>query len=610
MIRYLKRYWILMILAPLFMLGEIAAELWQPAMMAVIVDDGILKGDVQIIITEGFRMLGLVIGGGICGILCNLAANAAGQKFGNDLRKNLFENIMDFSFEQTDRFTTGSLIIRLTNDVSQVVHMVMMSVRSLIRCLAMFIGGIFMLRSLNGQFAWIAALGLPLVACMVMYTLRKVTPLYAEIQQKMDRMTCIMQENISGIRVVKAYVKEEHELSKFSKANDALCRTSLQAQIGMAFMHPVVNLILNGCIVAALWAGAQSVRSGTGIQPGEIMAATTYMTMILMRIVFLANIFQTFTRAGASWKRIREVLDTKSSQFFPEQTPEITSKGKLEFNYVCFAYPDAPKTPVLENISFSVEAGQTLALIGATGSGKTSLVSLINRFYDVTDGKIFINDVDIKEYSKTSLRKRVGMVCQRAELFSRSIKENIEWGRKKAEGADLADCAAAGSGCSDQEDLHQSARIAQAEEFILQKPDQYETQVSERGHSLSGGQKQRVSVARALIRKPEILILDDASSALDLKTEKAMMTALNESSDYRQTTKIIVAQRISSVMHADKILVLEDGKIAGQGTHAELLADCQLYQEIYHSQRKEGMEYDGAGAENLIWGSSETGPQY
>ncbi len=570
MLRYLKKYWYCCILAPLFMLGEIAMDLLQPDMMATIVDEGVLGGNLQVILTVGVRMILLVMFGGTCGVLCGVFAIFAAQRFGNDVRKDMFAHMMDFSFEQTDRFTTGSLVTRITNDVTQVEQMVTQCFRSLVRCVVMFAGGLYMLYRQSPRFALVAACGLPFVAVIVVVSMKKVSPLYTLIQQKLDRLNCIMQENIAGARVVKAYVKEEDELAQFGAANDSLCDTNLRAQTILAFLNPCVNIVLNLCVVGVLYVGGYTVQANGNITPGQIMAAITYLSLILLRIVFLANIFQTFTRAAASWKRIREVLDTQSAQRSGQGTADTDRRGEVELRHVSFAYPDTPDNPVLEDISLSVRQGETVAVIGSTGCGKSSLVGLIPRFYDATAGEVLVDGRDVQDYDIRALRRKIGIVQQKAELFSRSIRENICWGSEDAP----------------EEEMRRAAKIAQAEEFILRLPEGYDTPVSEGGHSLSGGQKQRISIARALVKRPEILILDDSGSALDLKTEAAFYAALDR--EFADTTRIIVAQRIASVRRADRIYVLDNGKICASGTHEELLQGSAVYREICRSQlRKE-----------------------
>ena len=569
MLRYLKKYRLYCLLAPLFMLGEIAMDMWQPAMMAIIVDKGVLGGNIDLIWEMGIWMLLLVIFGGTCGILCGVFASIAAQNFGNDVRKDLFSRIMNFSFQQTDQFTTGSLITRITNDVSRVEQMVMMSVRSVVRCTVMFFGGIYMLYLQSPRFALVAACGLPVIAAFVIFFLRKVSPLFTIIQQKLDQINCIVQENIAGARVVKAYVKEAQALALFSKANDQLCIVNLRAQTALAFLNPCVNIVLNICTVVVLYIGGITIQTDGNITPGQVMASITYLSMILMRIIFMANIFQTFTRSSASWKRIREVLETKPAQKSGTYVSEKGHQGEIEFRNVSFSYPDAPDNPVLKNVSFQIEPGQTVAVIGSTGSGKSSLVHLIPRFYDTTGGEVLVDGINVRDYPMEVLRDKIGIVQQKSELFSRSIEENITWGTPNA----------------DPEEIRRAARLAQAEDFMQKTPNGYQTHVTESGHSLSGGQKQRISIARAMLKRPEILILDDAASALDLKTEAALQASFNR--ELEGTTKLIVAQRVASVKNADKILVLDDGQLSARGTHEELLKTSPVYGEICRSQIKQ-----------------------
>ena len=338
MLHYLKKYWLYCLLAPLFMLGEIAMDMGQPAMMAIIVDDGVLGGNMSVIWEEGIRMLLLVAFGGTCGVLCSVFANVAAQRFGNDVRKDLFSRIMDFSFQQTDQFTTGSLVTRITNDVTQVEQMVMMSMRSMVRCTVMFFGGIYMLYRQSPRFALVAACGLPVIAVFIVFFLKTVSPLFSKIQKRLDQINCIMQENIAGARVVKAYVKEEYALGAFAQANDGLCAVNLRAQAMLAFLNPCVNLVLNLCTVGVLYVGGITVQQDGAVTPGQVMAAITYLSLILLRIIFMANIFQTFTRAAASWQRIREVLDTRPVQTAGMKGDGAGGRGEIEFRHVGMRY--------------------------------------------------------------------------------------------------------------------------------------------------------------------------------------------------------------------------------------------------------------------------------
>ena len=572
MLKYLKKYWIFCLLAPLFMLGEVAMDLIQPDMMADIVDNGVLKNDIGLIISVGMRMILLVMVGGLCGVLCGVFANIAAQNFGNDLRKDLFSKIMSLSFQQTDKISTGSLVTRLTNDVTQVQHMVMMAVRGLVRNSVMFVGGIFMLYRQSPRFALIAACGLPFVVVFAMFFLRKAAPLFAIVQKKLDRINSIMQENVAGARVVKAYVKEKHEIERFDEANLSLCQETLRVQTLLAFMGPCMNIVLNICIVCVILVGGNTVKTGGDITPGNIMAGITYLSQILHGITFMANIFQIFTRAKASADRINEILHCPEviTDGFYQDTSNQRRTGEIEFRNVSFAYPESSGRKVLDHISFTVKPGETLAIIGATGSGKSSLVHLIPRFYDVTDGDIFVDGRNVKDYKLKDLRSKISIVLQKAELYSRSIEANIKWGRKSAS----------------PWDIKKAAKIAQADDFICASKFGYHTHVSEGGHSLSGGQKQRISISRAILKKSEILIFDDSTSALDLKTETALYEALGR--ECPDMTKIIIAQRIASIKGADRIAVLDNGRISALGTHEELLLSSHIYKEIYKSQMKEG----------------------
>ena len=577
MLKYLKKYWFFCLLAPLFMVGEVAMDLIQPDMMADIVDNGVLKSDIALIINIGIKMILTVVLGGFCGIMCGVFANIAAQGFGNDLRKDLFAKIMNLSFQQTDKISTGSLVTRLTNDVTQVQNMVMMAVRGFVRNTVMFLGGIFMLYQQSPKFAVVAACGLPFVVCFVFFFLRKASPLFAIVQKKLDGINNVMQETVAGARVVKAYVKEEYELGRFDDANDALCAENLRVQTLLAFMSPCMNIVLNLCVVAVILVGGYTAKSGGTITPGNTMAAITYLAQILHGITFMANIFQTFSRAKASADRINEVLNSPDIITDGEgaevsgETAQI-KKGTIEFKNVSFAYPESDGQCVLEDISFKVNSGETLAIIGATGSGKSSLVHLIPRFYDVTEGEVLVDGVNVKDYELTELREKIAIVLQKAELYSRSIEENIKWSKNDAT----------------PWEIKKAAEVAQADGFICDKTYGYYTQVTEGGHSLSGGQKQRISIARAILKEHEILIFDDSTSALDLKTEAAFYQALQK--EHPDVTKIIIAQRIASIKGADRIAVLDNGSISAIGTHEELMQTSDIYRDIYKSQLKEGGE--------------------
>ncbi len=575
MLKYLKKYWFWCLLAPVFMAGEISMDLLQPALMAEIVDKGVLVHNMQLILTVGFKMILLVLFGGFCGIMSGVFANLGAQNFGNDLRKDLFSRIMNLSFQQTDRISTGSLVTRLTNDVTQVQTMVMMSVRGAVRSSIMFLGGIFMLYRQSPKFAGVVACGLPFVILIIVFFMKKTSPMFSIVQEKLDGVNNVMQENVAGARVVKAYVKEDYELARFDRANDDLCNVNLRVQSLLAFMSPCMNIILNLCVVAVILVGGLTVKADGSITTGEIMAAITYVTMILNSTLFLANIFQTFTRAQASVIRINEVLECDRIISDGSFNGETAVKGQIELKGVKFCYPDSSGIEVLDDISLSISQGETLAILGSTGSGKSSLVNLIPRFYDTSQGEVLVDGVNVKEYNLKALRDKIAIVLQKAELYSRPIEANIRWGKSSAT----------------PWEIKSAAEIAQADDFICSTPNGYYTPVTEGGHSLSGGQKQRISIARAVLKKPEILIFDDSTSALDLKTEAMLYKAMRK--DFPNTTKIIIAQRIASVKDADRIVVIDKGRIAACGTHRELLENSPVYQDIYNSQLKKGGDDNG-----------------
>jgi len=576
MLKYLKKYWFWCILAPLFMVGEIIMDLLQPDMMATIVDDGVLGNDMDLILSVGIKMILLVMFGGFCGIMSGIFANLASKNFGNDLRKDLFSKIMNLSFQQTDKITTGSLVTRLSNDVQQVETMVMMSVRSVVRTSIMFLGGIFMLYRQGALFAAVAACAFPIIAVSVTFFLKKASPMFTVVQEKLDGVNNVMQENVAGARVVKAYVKEKYELDRFDKANGELCATNLRVSVLLSFMGPIMNIVANSCVVFILLLGGNAIKAGEAITPGQIMASITYIMLVLNGVMFMANIFQTFTRARASQLRIKEVLAcdeviSDGPGDFAGLT-ESAEKGAVEFKSVSFSYPNSGGKAVLEDISLKVSPGETLAILGATGSGKTTLVNLIPRFYDVTGGEVLVDGRNVKDFALAELRDKIAVVLQKAELYSRTVEANIRWGNEKAS----------------KWDIKRAAETAQADDFICAMPEGYYTQVTEGGHSLSGGQKQRISIARAVIRDPEIMIFDDSTSALDLKTEANLYKELSR--DYPDVTKIIIAQRIASVKGADRIAVIENGRICACGTHSELMETSGVYRDIYDSQLKEGDE--------------------
>lgn len=575
MFKYLKKYWFFALLAPLFMMGEVLMDLIQPQLMSIIIDEGVLGlsnnnvGDLNLVIITGLKMIGLVIVGGACGVLAGVFANLCSQNFGNDIRKDCFKQIMSLSFEQTDMFSTGSLVTRVTNDITQVQNLVSMSIRGFIRTFMLFIGGIVCMIRLNLSFGQVIACALPVVIVIIVFFMAKANPIFKVLQNKLDKVNSVMQENVAGSRVVKAYVREEYEKERFGAANNDLVNTQIRVLRLFSYMTPLMNIVLNISVVAVIYVGAIEVQNGE-VTPGTIMAAITYVSQILHSIMMMINIFQTISRGNASANRLNEVLNSEPIIADGTSSVKVKTKGKIEFRNVSFAYADGNGETVLNNINLIINPGETLAILGSTGSGKSSLVNLIPRFYDATKGEVLLDDVNVKEYKLKELREKISIALQKSELFNTTIKENIAWGRK---------------GASDDE-IMKAARIAQAEEFINSKAEGYETMVAEKGMSLSGGQKQRLAISRAVLKEAEVLILDDSTSALDLKTEANLYESFRK--EYNDVTKIIIAQRIASVKGADRIAVIDNGTIVACDTHENLLMSSEIYQDIYNSQLKSG----------------------
>lgn len=573
MLKYLRKYWFFAMLAPIFMMGEVSMDLLQPELMSRIIDDGVLGlnnggvGNLNTVITIGLKMIGFVALGGICGVMSGVFANLCAQQFGNDVRKAAFKRIMEFSFEQTDKFSTGSLITRVTNDITQLQNFVMQCLRGFVRTSMLFIGGIACMVSLNMEFGIIIACALPFVAVCVVYFIAKANPKFTVLQKKLDKVNNVMQENVSGARVVKAYVKEDYETERFEKANNELVSTQLDVLLLLSYMTPIMNIILNLSVVAVIKVGGIQVSAGSAT-PGNVMAAITYCSQVLNAVMRMTMIFQTASRGIASKKRVMEIINCEPAIKSGTYNKETAVKGKVEFKNVSFAYPGMDNENVIENFNLVINPGETIGILGATGCGKSSLVNLIPRFYDVTKGEVLIDDVNVKDYDLQVLRDKVSIALQKPEIFSTTIAENIAWGDSSA----------------DSEKIRQAADIAQATEFIDNRPDGMDTQVSQGGHSLSGGQKQRVAISRAVLKNSEILIFDDATSALDLKTEADLYSEL--SAKKYDVTRIIIAKRIASVKNADRIVVMDNGRLADVGSHSKLIKTSEIYKDIYESQLK------------------------
>lgn len=577
--KYLKPYLLFALLAPLTMIGEVSIDLLQPKLMSKIVNEGVIGHDTALIISTGILMLVLVAIGGCFGILSAAFASNAAQSFGNDLRNDAFSKVMHLSLQQTDKFTTGSLVTRLTNDITAVQDMVAMILRMFVRAPMQFVGGIVMAVAISPKFGIVLLCALPLQLLLVFLMLKNATPLFTMVQTKLDKVNSVVQENVSGARVVKAYVKERHEIGRFNAANTDLKNVNLKVQKLMATLSPILMLIMNGSVIAILLLGGREVEDAIGviggINVGDVMAAITYITQILMSMMMVSMMLQSLTRASASAKRIVEVLESDPAIVDAKNIPDTAEVGSVTFDNVSFRYPNSSGRPVLDNVNLDVKKGEFIAVIGATGSGKSSLVNLIPRFYDVDSGEVRIDGVNVKEYDLETLRKKIAFVLQKTELFSGTVADNIRWGRPDAT----------------DEEVKKAAEIAQADEFISKFADGYNTMIAEKGASLSGGQKQRLAIARAIIRHPEVLIFDDSTSALDLGTEAKLHKALRENID--GTTVIMIAQRIASIQSCDRIAVIENGTIIAFAPHDELMQTCAAYRDIYDSQQRNGGSDNG-----------------
>lgn len=575
-LRYLKPYWLFALLCPLAMILEVSMDLLQPTLMSDIVDNGIL-GDaaadenLRYVLITGLKMLVFSLIGCFGGIASAAFGTAAAQKMGNDLRKDAFAKVMHMSFQQTDKFTTGSLVTRLTNDITAIHEFVAMSLRMFVRTGMQFIGGIAVILTLNVNFGIVLVISLPVQLIAVAIIMKKASPLFSIVQSRLDKVNSVVQENVSGARVVKAFTREEYEINRFDNANTDLMTTNLKVQKLLATLNPILMIIMNASVIAIIMIGGFQVEA-KAMQVGEVMAAVTYITQILMSVMMVGMMFQQVSRSAASMKRVNEVLSTNPVISDGNKSADSDNSGTVEFRNVGFSYPGSSGKPVLSGIDLKVGKGQMIAILGSTGCGKTSLVNLVPRFYDATNGDVLVDGVNVKDYDVDTLRSKIGVVLQKSELFSGTVAENIRWGCETAT----------------DEEVKTAAKIAQAEEFIDGFNDGYDTMISEKGASLSGGQKQRMAIARAIIKKPEILIFDDSTSALDLSTEAKLHKALRE--NLSGVTVIMIAQRIASVMRADKIAVLENGSICAFGTHKELMESSSVYRDIYYSQMKQGEE--------------------
>ncbi len=571
---YLKPYLLPAIISPVFMIGEVIADLILTKQMARIVNEGVLKNDMSVIFEVGLLMLAVAAVGGFMGIFCAWTASVASQGFGNDLRCDMFRKVLYLSEEQTDKFTTGSLVTRITNDITALQDLVNMLLRMFVRAPIFFAGGIYFILTLDVRFGAVVLFAFPFIIACVIVMLKLVNPMFLKVQTRLDRVNAIVQENVTGARVVKAYTREDYEIDRFDTANKDMRDTSFKVFKTMAFLWPALGLVMNIAFIAVYVIGAHlvdlSAVNGTleEFAVGDVMAAASYITQILSSIMMVSMVFQQLARGKASAGRVREVLWSDPVIVGGDKAEGDDTDVAVELRGVSFRYPGSQGDDVLSKIDLKVKRGETVAIIGATGSGKSSLVSLLPRYYDATEGEVLVDGINVREYDLHSLREKFGFVLQKAELFSGTIADNIRWGKEDAT----------------DEEVIRAAKIAQADDFIMGFNDDYETMVSEKGASLSGGQKQRMSIARAIVRDPEIIIFDDSTSALDLSTEAKLQAALRE--NLKGTTVIMIAQRIASVKNADRIAVLEQGTITAFAPHDELMKTSETYRDIYSSQMK------------------------
>ena len=573
--KFLKPYWPWAVLAPLLMVLEVAMDLLQPRMIQRIVDQGIAQLDMAVVTQTGLLMMGLALIGAVGGVGCTVFSMLASQGFGTDLRGALFRKIQSLSFGNLDRLETGQLITRLTNDVTQVQEAVSMMLRIMVRAPLMLVGSLLLAILTSPRLALTLAVLGPLALVVLLWAINRAYPLFGTVQRRLDDLNTVMQENLAGVRVVKAFVRAAHEIRRFGAANDRLMAQTIRAARTVAVTMPATTLALNLGVVSALWFGGLQVTYG-GMKTGELIAFVNYLMRTLMSLTFVSMLVMRLARAEASTDRIQEVLDSKPDiQARPAALTTFAPRGRVAFENVTFSYGGDGRDAVLKEISFVAEPGQTVAVLGATGSGKSSLIHLIPRFYDVTAGRITIDGVDVRDVDEAALHRIIGIALQESVLFTGTIRDNIRYGRPDA---------------SDEEVIA-AAKAAQAHDFISQFPDGYDTVLGQRGVNLSGGQKQRIAIARALLVQPAVLVLDDSTSSVDVETETKIQDTLEDLMQDR--TSFVVAQRISTVLNADKILVLEDGRIAAEGTHHELLASSPIYREIYESQLGNGVTAHG-----------------
>lgn len=571
-LKYVKPYWPYFILGPLCMIVEVIGEVLMPKFLSMIVDETPTADSVWSVVGISAMMVVtalLMMAGGVGGAWFGAKASV---NFGADLRQDVYNKVQTFSFTSIDKFSTGSLVTRLTNDITQLQNFINMLLRMALRSPGMLIGALIMAVTMNARLSLVLAVTIPLLLLTQALIIGKGFPRFSKMQDKIDGLNNTVQENLTNVRVVKSFVREEHEKEKFSAANKRLKKSSMDAMGVMILMNPFMSLFMQLTTAAVVWLGGNQIVEGTGLTPGDLVAFITYINQILMSLMMVSMLFISASRALASSKRIAEVLDeqTDISDENAACPLQMVDKGTVEFKNVSFRYYKNSENAVLDHVDLTIRGGSTVGLIGSTGCGKTTLVSMITRLYDPDEGQVLVDGIDVRDYSLYNLRTGVGMVLQKNVLFSGTIEDNLRWGNEEA----------------DMEQIRQTAQSAQADGFVTSFTDGYQTVLGQGGVNVSGGQKQRLCIARALLKKPRILILDDSTSAVDTATEARIRETF--STELADATKIIIAQRISSVQQADQIVVMSEGKITGIGTHEELLQSNQEYIEIYESQTGKG----------------------
>ena len=568
LVKYLKPHWYFVLLAPLLMVVEVGMDLMQPRLMASIIDEGVMVKDLAYIQSTGLKMLVVALIGLLGGLGCTIFASYASVNFAADLREDLYERVQSFAFKQLDRFSGGQLVTRLTNDVTQLQNFIEMVLKIFVRVPLTMVGSVIMAVMISPKLTLILLFSIPLLIIGLFLLFRFAFPLFSKVQDMLDKVNNVLQENLRGMRLVKAFVRGKFEQSKFNDRNTDYTDFAVKAFRIMALNMPLMMLIMNMTIVAILWFGAGQAWVGS-IEIGELVAFINYVTQILFSLLMAGMLMMAVSRAKASSDRVNEVLAVEPEKQTSGAEPLKNVKGHIQFDHVSFAY-EKDQELILNEISFEAKPGETLAILGASGAGKSTLVQLIPGLYEPLQGTVTMDGKNVLDLPFEELRKHIGFVLQETVLFSGTIHENISYGRPDAT----------------REEVEATAKAAQAHDFISKMPKGYETMIGQRGVNLSGGQKQRIAIARALVLNPAVLILDDSTSAVDVKTESAIQEALKE--NWQHCTNILIAQRISSVVNADHIIVLENGKIAAKGKHDDLLAESEIYQEIYQSQQRKG----------------------